>query len=181
MTAPTTFRAGDSVTWTEDLAAYPASSGWVLKYKLLFASGTASTFQASASGDAHIVTIAKTTTAAWTAGAATLVSWVEKGSDRITLDQQSVTIHPDLAVATTFDGRSQAVKALVDAKSALAGYVAGGQGHVAEYEISGRRMKFRSADEIVALIDHYEREVAAERALSAVLQGASPGRVYVRF
>lgn len=181
MTAPTTFRAGDSVTWTEDLPAYPASAGWVLKYKLLFASGTASAFTAAASGAAHVVTVAKTTTAAWVAGAATLVSWIEKGSDRATLDQQTVTIQPDLAAAATFDGRSQAVKGLADAKAALAAYVAGGKGHVAEYDIGGRRMKFRDASGIVALIDFYEREVAGERALAAVQQGGSPGRVYVRF
>ena len=123
MTAPTTFRAGDSVAWTENLPAYPASAGWVLKYKLLFASGTASAFTASASGDSHVVTLAKTTTAAWVAGAATLVSWVEKGSDRATLDQQAVTIQPDLAVAATFDGRSQAVKGLADAYFGIASFL----------------------------------------------------------
>lgn len=181
MTAPTTFRAGDSVTWTEDLPAYPASSGWVLKYKLLFAAGTASAFTATASGDAHAVSLAGTTTAGWAAGAATLVSWVEKGAERITLAQQAVTIQPDLAVASTFDGRSQAVKGLADAKAALAAYVAGGKAHVAEYDIAGRRMKFRSSKEITDLIDFYEREAAGERALAAVLQGGSPGRVYARF
>ena len=181
MTAPTTFRAGDSVTWTEDLPAYPASAGWVLKYKLLFAAGTASAFAAVAAGDAHAVTLAGSTTAGWAAGAATLVSWVEKGADRVTLDQQAVTIQPDLAAAATFDGRSQATKGLADAKAALAAYVAGGKAHVAEYDIAGRRLKFRSADEIVTLIDFYEREVAGERALAAVLQGGTPGRVYARF
>ena len=42
-------------------------------------------------------------------------------------------------------------------------------------------MKFRDANDITDLIAHYEREVAAERALSAIQQGGSPGRVYVRF
>lgn len=181
MTAPTTFRAGDSVSWKEDLSAYPASAGWLLKYKLLFPAGTASAFQATADGDAHAVSLDGSTTADWVAGAATLVSWVEKGAWRVTLDQQTVTIQPDLAAASTFDGRSQAAKGLADAKAALAAYMAGGKAHVAEYDIAGRRMKFRSAAEIVTLIDFYEREVAGERALSAMLQGGTPGRVCVRF
>ena len=180
MTAPTTFRAGDSVTWTEELPAYPASAGWALKYKLLWASGTAVAINAVASGDAHAVSLAASATVDWAAGSATLVSWVEKGVERVTLDQQSVTIQPNLAAASTFDGRSQAVKGLADAKAALAAYVAGGKAHVAEYDIAGRRMKFRSSKEITDLIDFYEREAAGERALAAVLQGGSPGRVNIR-
>lgn len=181
MTAPTSFRAGDSVSWTEDLPAYPASGGWALKYRLLWAAGAAVTINASASGDAHAVDLTATATASWAAGAATLVSWVEKATERVTLDQQAVTILPDLTSAATFDGRSAAVKGLADAKAALADYVAGGKLHVAEYDIAGRRMKFRTAQEITDLIAHYEREVASERALAALLSGGAPGRVNVRF
>ncbi|MEW6612698.1 MAG: hypothetical protein AB1409_08155 [Pseudomonadota bacterium] len=181
MNAPTSFRAGDSVSWTETLAAYPASAGWALKYRLLWSTGTAVAITATASGDGFAVTLSATDTAAWTAGAATLVSWVEKGTQRVTLAQQAVTILPNLAAAATYDGRSQAQKALADAKAALAAYMANGQIHVAEYEIAGRRMKFRSSAEIRDLINHYEREVAAERALQALLEGGTPGRVLTRF
>jgi hypothetical protein len=180
MTAPTTFRAGDSVAWTEDLPAYPASAGWVLKYRMLWPTGAAVPIATSAVGDAHAVSLTAANTAAWAAGSATLVSWVEKGVERVTFDQASVAILPNLAAAETFDSRSQAVKGLADAKAALAAYVAGGKVHVAEYDIAGRRMKFRTSKEISDLIDHYEREVAGERALAALLQGGSPGRVYLR-
>ncbi|MBA3034825.1 MAG: hypothetical protein KKF85_03440 [Gammaproteobacteria bacterium] len=181
MTAPTTFRAGDSVSWEADLPAYPASAGWALKYRMLWAGGAAVAISTAAAGDLHAVSLAASATTDWTAGAATLLSWVEKGAERVTLDQQAVAILPNLQAAETFDGRSQAVKGLADAEAALAAYVAGGKVHVAEYDIAGRRMKFRTATEITDLIAHYKREVANERALAALLHGGTPGRVHVRF
>lgn len=181
MNAPDTFRAGDSISWTESLPAYPASAGWALKYRLLWPTGTAVALDAVAAGDDHAVALDAADTADWTAGSATLVAWVEQGTDRVTLEQQPVTILPDLSAATTYDGRSQAVKALAQARAALASYMEKGQLHVAEYDVAGRRMKFRSSTEITDLIAYYEGEVARERAAAALLQGGSPGRVYTRF
>lgn len=182
MNTPTVFRAGDSVSWTESLPAYPANEGWSLKHRLLWQSGTAVAINTTASGIEHTATVSAADTASWASGAATLVSWVEKGaSERQTLVQQAVTILPNLATASMYDGRSQAVKALADARAALAAYNANGQSHVAEYDIAGRRMKFRATSEITALINYYEREGAGERALQAALEGGSPGRVLTRF
>jgi len=180
-TEPTSFRAGDSIAWTLSLPEYPASAGWALKYRLLWPTGTAVAINSSAAGDDHAVSLAATDTAAWAAGKATLLAWVEKGIERITLKQPLVDVLPNLAAASVYDGRSQAVKALADAKAALAAYMAAGQTHVAEYDIGGRRMKFRTSAEIIDLINYYERETAGERALQAALQGGSPGRVLTRF
>lgn len=180
MNSPETFRAGDSVTWTESLAEYLASAGWVLKYRMLWQGGTAVPIIATASGDNFTVTLTAAETATWDAGSATLVSWVEKGTDRVTLGEQDVTILPNLAIANAFDGRSRAVKGLADARAALDAYMAGGKLHVAEYDVAGRRMKFRSSEEITDLISYYEREVAKENAANAILQGQTPGRIYSR-
>lgn len=181
LSAPTTLRAGDSASWVESLPATPATAGWTLKFKFLWASGTAETVTATPSGADYGISLTAAQTADWPAGAATRVAWVEKGAERLTLEQAQVTILPDLGAAANFDGRSQAVKGLADARAALAAYVAAGQLHVAEYDIAGRRMKFRTSKEITDLIDHYEGEVARERAALALLQGQVPGRVHVRF
>lgn len=181
LSAPTTLRAGDSVVWTESLPATPANDGWTLKFKFLWPTGDAFPVAATSAGADFSISLTAAQTAAWAAGSATRVAWVEKGSERITLDQSQVTILPDLGAATTFDGRSQASKGLADAKAALAAYVGAGKAHVAEYDIAGRRMKFRTSKEITDLIDHYEAEVAKERSLQALLQGGTPGRVYTRF
>lgn len=181
MTVPSTIRAGDSVQWTESYPAYPSGEGWALKHRLLWPTGTAVTINTTASGSDYTADLTSANTAGWAAGSATIVTWVEKTGSRETLRQQPITILPDLTTATTYDGRSQAVKALADARAALAAYMANGQMHVAEYDIGDKRMKFRSSQEIVDLINHYEREVATERALQAVLEGGCPGRVQVRF
>lgn len=181
MNEPESFRAGDSVSWTESLPAYPVADGWALKYRLLWPTGTAINIPATGSGTDYSVNLTPADTAGWVAGSATLISWVEKTSQRVLLEQQAVTILPDLAIANTYDGRSQAVKGLADARAALAAYMAKGQAHVAEYDIAGRRMKFRASMEITDLISYYEREVAKERAAQAAMNGVSAGRVCVRF
>lgn len=180
MNAPTTFRAGDSIAWTETLPEYPASAGWVLKYRLLWAAGAAA-INTAASGDDHAVNLAASASTSWPAGPATLVSWVERGAVKTTLGSQAVTILPDLSATVSHDGRSKNQRALDAAEAALLAYAEGGKAHVAEYEIDGNRMKFRSSQEILDLINHYKRLVAKETAALALLQGGgAPGRVYYR-
>lgn len=174
---PSALRAGDAVTWQRDLDAYSAVAGWTLKYRLIWPTGTPATFDATGAGTTHTVELASADTSAWPAGAATLLAYVDNGTDTVTLEALPVTILPNLVTATTFDGRSAARIGLDNARAALNTYLASGRAHVAEYQIAGRVMKFRSADEIRALIEYYEAEVARENAALAILQGGSPGRV----
>lgn len=181
MSEPTTLRAGDSAAWTrDDLTDYPAGAGWALKYRLLWATGASVDLTASPSASGYAVSLAAADTAVWPAGPATLAAWVERDTERVTLGQQAITLLPDLAAASIYDGRSQARIALDATRAALAAYLTGGRAHVAEYEIAGRRMKFRSVLEMQELIAYYEREVARETAAAALLSGGSPGRVRVR-
>lgn len=184
MEEPTTLRAGDSVSWTKSLPTYPSTDGWSLHYRLLWPTGTAAEITTSASGVDYTVSLTAANTASWAAGSASLVSYVKKGSgaseERATLERLDVTILPDLTAAATFDGRTQNQKALADARTALASYMAGGKLHVAEYDVAGRRMKFRAASEITDLINYYEREVARERIATAIANGGAPGRVVYR-
>lgn len=163
---PTELRAGDTVAWERELEDYSAADGWALKYKLLWASGTAVEFAASGSGTLHSVSLSSADTDGYTAGTATLVGYVEKGAgaslERVTLYNALLTILPDLTAATTHDGRTANQIALEAARAALKSYMDKGQMHVAEYDIAGRRMKFRAASEITELIRYYEAEVARE-------------------
>lgn len=181
MNEPTTFRAGDSAAWAESLSAYPAGAGWSLKYRLLWPAGQGVDIPSAADGDGHAISLTRAETANWTAGKATLVSWVEKGEERVTIGQVAVTVLPDLTQSINHDGRSQNRKALDDAEAALAAHIASGKMVVAEYEIAGRKMKFRDVDQILALIAHYKPLVARENSALLLLQGGSvPGRVYYR-
>ena len=79
------------------------------------------------------------------------------------------------------DHRTQAQKALDDLKAALATYTAT-QGHIDEYEINGRRMRFRSALGIENMIGFWQKERAAEIRADAIARGmADPRKVYVAF
>jgi hypothetical protein len=182
---PPTLRAGDSVSWSASADGYLPAAGWSLKYRLLWPAGAAE-LAATAAGSGWSVAQTSVQTSAWPAGSATLIARVEKGTgpalERVTLGSMAVTILPDLNAATQYDGRSQAQRGLDDANAALTAYLAGGKAHVAEYGIAGRQIKFRSVDEIRALIEHYTRQVSAERAATALLSGLPPpGRIYSRF
>jgi hypothetical protein len=185
MTSPSAIRAGDSVAWSVSLPGHSSDDGWALKYRLLFPAGTAVDIATTAVADLYSVALTAANTSNWTAGNATLVSFLERGAgaglERLTLDQAAVTILPDLHAAATLDNRSQAVKDLAAARAALTSYLANGQMHVAEYDIAGRVMKFRSTKDITDLIATLEIQVAKERALQALMSGGSPGRVLTRF
>lgn len=182
---PTTLRAGDTVSWTRELPDYSAANSWALKYRLLWATGTAVIIASTAVATLHTIALTSANTAAWAAGSATLVAYVEKGAgaslERVTLESTPITIQPDLTAAATHDGRSANQIALANARAALASYMLKGQAHVAEYDIAGRRMKFRASSEITDLIQFYERQVSTENALQAAVNGVAAGRIQVRF
>lgn len=182
MTAPTHYRAGDSASWTETLAAYPHTDGWVLRYRLLSPCAPVVEFAATAGADPaeHVVTLVAADTAAWTPGDCTLVAYVERGPDRHTLGSQPAVVAPDLTTAPVHDGRSLNRRALDDARAALAAHMASGRAHVESYTIAGRSMKFRSVQELRDLIAYYEGEVAKESATRAAYAGVAGGRIFTR-
>lgn len=170
-------RSGDSVTWFRDLPDYVADDGWELKYRLLWPTGSPAAFAATGSGARHSVSLDASVTKTWAEGRATMVSYVERTLpgplvERVTLGQSVIVIHPDLASAITADGRTLNSRTLDDLRAALARYSTSANGVNTEYTIGDRTMRFRSAADLITLIQHYEREVAKER--------ASVGRLYYR-
>jgi hypothetical protein len=178
---PTALRAGDAVSWTRDLPEHLPTDGWTLKYRLLWPTAPHVAFTAAGYNALHLVALTSADTAAWRAGIATLVGWVEKGTARVTMLQAQIQILPDLTAATSLDGRSQNARALADARAALAAYTASDRAMVEEYQILGRRMKFRDIQQLRDLIAHYEQQVAREAADVAAAHGLSPGRIHTRF
>ena len=180
-TEPNTVRAGDDVSWRRSLPDYLPADGWALKYRLLWQAPPSVQINAAADGDGHLVALAGTSTAAWQSGRCTLIGWVEKAGSRVTLLQTTFEVLPDLTAAASLDGRSAARRRLDDAEAALSAYLRAGQGHVAEYQIAGRKMVFRSAKELREIVAAARADVARENALAAAAQGVAAGRVYTRF
>lgn len=182
MSEPTNIRAGDSITWTRSIDGVTPADGWALFYRLIHGASSVIDITATVSGDGWAVALTPAATATLTAGRATLVPWIERYTEVITLDTIAVIIAQNLRTATSFDGRGAAQKALDDARLALRSYLADGKGHVERYQIGDRTMQFRSVRDITDLIAMLQADVAREKSILAMLDGSPPsGRVNVRF
>lgn len=166
---PTQIRAGDSITWIKTLNDYPATDGWVLHYRLINSAGKFD-ITATASGSVHLVSVSAATSATYTAGNYTLISWVTLGSDRYSINSEPIEVLPDLAAqASGYDTRSTAQKTLDLLDAAMQSQ--GSNAWVQEYEIEGRRMKFRSVGEFMAFRSKVKQEVIKEQNAERLANG----------
>jgi len=178
-TEPTKVQSGDTVVWQRSLSEFPASSGWVLSYSLINAAGKID-LSATASGDTFTVTAAALDTAAWAAGEYEWVAFVTKAAERYTVGQGRITILPNWAAAAGgVDTRTVARKMLDAIEAVLQGRMSRAE---LEYEISGRRMKSMSHDELLKARDKLKREVAGEERAARIAAGlGGRSRVLVRY
>jgi len=186
MTPPTTepsrVTAGDTIAWTKSLPDYPASSGWILKYRLINAAGKID-ITATAAGNDHAVSVPAATSAAWPAGTYTVTAWVEKGAERYTVSVSgTLLVEPNLAAAVAgLDTRSESKK-ILDALMVAYAAAAASHAYVQEYTVAGRRLVFQAKADWLLEINFWRREVANEEAASRRRAGLADSRkVYVRF
>lgn len=180
MAEPTSIRAGDSIAWTRELP-YSAADGWELNYRLIGTTGTPLEIPSTGSGTVFSVALAAADTAALTAGAATLVGIATQGANVFTVYGAPIQVLPNLATATTHDGRSPARQALDALKAAYYAWVSAGGAGRKSMTINNRAVTFETPGEMVERIRLLEQEVAREKALeAAVNNGVVPGRIQVR-
>lgn len=176
--------AGDSLNFVTRVPDYPASAGWVLKYRLVPRTGTNAVIALSsvADGDEHRTQAAATTTASWAADNYSWSSWVEQGAEAYTVDAGQITIAPNprTAVAGT-DGRSLAQRTLDDLMAAKAGWDVSG-GRQRRYKIGEREMEFNAESDILQKIFFWESQVAREQQATNLAKGIRPkNRILTRF
>lgn len=176
-TEPTTIRAGDFLSWTKSLPEHPADAGWSLTYTLINASSKI-TINASASGADHLVSVPAATTGSYTAANYTWMARVTKGSEVYTVDQGSLTVLPNLAALSTYDGRSHA-KVMVEAiEAAIQGRASAMQ---LRMSINNRSIEFLSPTELIKWLSFYRAEVAKEAQLETIRKtGKNPNNIGVR-
>jgi hypothetical protein len=178
-TEPATITAGDSITWTRSLGDYPAGT-WTLKYRLINATGKID-ITATASGTTHLVAVAIAVSAVYVAGTYAWTAWVEKTGERVTVGSGTMVVKPDLAVLTTFDARSDAALIVDQLTLAYKAYTAS-SGHVSEYQIAGRVMKYRSSAEILDQLNHWRSVLLTEKRAERIAAGLGGGnKILVRF
>lgn len=178
-TEPTSITAGDSLTWQRSLADY-AADVWTLKYRLINSTAKLD-LTATASGTNHLITISTAVSAAIAPGLYAWSAWVEKTGERVTIGSGTLRVLPNLAVQAVYDARSDAAVIVDQLMAAYKSYSAS-NGHVAEYEIAGRRMKYRSGAEILAAINHWKAVLASEQRAARIAAGLGAGnKLLVRF
>lgn len=177
---PIRIQAGDTLTWKKSLTDYPASDGWILHYRIINAAGKFD-ITSSASGSDHLVTATATATALYTPGSYSLIGWVTKASDRYSVFSGKVEVLPNLAAqAAGYDIRTNARKILDLIDAAMLSH--GSNAWTQEYEINGRRMKFRSIGEFVAYRSKIKQEVLREENAERLRSGLGlKNRISVRF
>lgn len=171
--------AGETLNYRATAADYPASAGWVVTlYLNPRAGGTATNVAGTADGDDHLLQVTAATTAGWAAGWWAWETWAALGSERYRLEAGQLEVVAGLiGAAAGVDTRTQAQRALDDAKAALAAWTP----TTKRYRINGREMEFNSASEIITIISHWQSEVSREQAAAAMAAGRpNPRKIHVR-
>lgn len=178
-TIPALHTAGDTFSGVLDGAACPASAGWTAQLVLI---GPARiTLSATASGADHAVTALATATGAWIPGSYQVRAVFTLGAERRSADIGALQVRPDPAAAGT-DARKllgRAEGALADLQAAYDAALSSGKAWVQEYEIAGRRMRFRDIGHLAQALDRARRDVQAERSAQRAAAGLNPRTTYI--
>jgi hypothetical protein len=162
---PLQLRAGDTWKWRrEDLSDYPAPT-WVLTYQFKKEnSGGNFTIVATASGTSHAVSVAKATTAAYSAGRWHWQAYADNGTERYLADSGVLEVLADFAAAGNTDARSHVKKVLDALEATLEGKASLDQKSMM---IGTRRVDRFTPEELLVWRDkyraEYNRELDAER------------------
>lgn len=182
---PATLTAGDSLSWQDTLADYPASA-WDLKWRLAAQDGSGSTIDLAAvgSGSTFTTSAASGVSAGWVPGRYTWVAWVQGvlvGTTVHTLASGTVNITPALRLAVAGqDNRSPARQALDEADAMLRAY--GQKAYLQAITVGDRARTFRSPGEFLAYRSKLQAEVNREDDAARLAAGLpTRNRLLVRF
>lgn len=181
MNEPKTFRAGDTVTWTEDGTTFPASKGWTMKYTISGSSTISVT--GVASGDGYLISLTAAQTAGLVSGTYVLAQFVEIGSGaaivRQTLSTTSVDVQRNLSTAYAGDARThlqrvlESIRAVIESRATKAD---------TQITIAGRSIAHIPLGELMKYYTQYEYWVAEEKKRDRIAKGMPIGnKVMVQF
>lgn len=174
---PAKINAGDTLSFSDSVSGYPASSGWALKYVFVNASEKQE-IESSADGDSHVFSIAPAITVKWKQGKYTWSAFVTNGADRFTIESGKLEIIPDL-VAGPSDQRSHVEKTLDALEAAIEKSATNDQ---LSFSIAGRSVARYTLEEKLKLRDKYRAELIILNRKERVVNGqASGAKVLVRF
>lgn len=178
---PTSFFAGDTVTWKILDPDYAAGT-WTLKY-VLVNDDAQITISSTQSGSYHLVTLAKATTAAYTAGTYTWYSYVENSGPTERYNRRSgiMVIKTDYSAETSgYDARTWTKIALDAIQARIHGNASTAQLARRVGDLSVQEMSLTQLLEAESLLKaRYDAEVEEENLDNARRQ--RPNKIKVRF
>ena len=172
--------AGTYVQWCRQLSDYPAGSGWALSYALV-KPGKLITFNATPSGDLHLVTLTKTTTENYEAGSYAWQAFVEKDDERHLVGTGTIEIKPNYAAmaAAGYDGRSHVVKVRDALRAMVEGRATKEQRQTV---VAGQVIEYMPVAQLLTWLNKYEADAKNEERAERITKGLGhDGNIYVRF
>lgn len=155
---PTQLHAGDSIAWSRDVPAHPASAGWSLRYVL---SGPARYELEAISAGSYLVEVSATDSATWLPGVYRWVALAVRGEgERQTVATGLLEISPNLETSDPVDARGHALRMLNMIEAALEKRIPKDQ---QSYEIDGMRLDRIPIERLEALRSKYRREIQREK------------------
>ncbi|WP_277592174.1 hypothetical protein [Pseudomonas chlororaphis] len=154
---PTQLHAGDSITWSREVPACPASTGWTLRYVL---SGPDRHVIETKAGAPYLVELASGDTARWAPGLYRWVALASRGEERVTVASGNLEVAANLETAEPADARSHAQRMLALIEAALEKRIPKDQ---ASYEIDGMRLDRIPIERLNELRLQYRREIQRAR------------------
>jgi hypothetical protein len=171
---------GDTLNFLTTVADYPASSSWVLTYRLVpRGAGTAITITCTAEGADHRALVAAATTAGWAVGTYSWASYVTKAAETYSVSTGSIQLIANPRVtASGLDLRTDAQVALDAVQATLSGKATSG---TASYRIGERELRSYSIAELIQLESKLKADVAREINAARIAAGQPSNRqIHVR-
>jgi hypothetical protein len=181
MNEPREIVAGDTASWVESFADYPASAGWALTYELRGATKMSLTAsECVAAGDGFVVTIPASATDDWLAGWYAYQGYVTKSGVRHMVSSGMMEVKANLtAVSTAYTALSHARTCLAETEAAIARFLLQPFDSIS---IGNRTLTRVKIVDLVKLRDRYRYEVRQEEAAERIAKGLDAGnRILVRF
>lgn len=176
---PTQIRAGDTVKWTRELADYPTSEAWALKYRIVGNGAEPREVTATIASGKYNITLGSTLTDDLAEGTYQLVGWVEKSGERFTVYNRTLSVLPNLAAAAgATDTRSHARKTLALIEAAIESHAVD---PVESLTIGSRTYTRPSLETLYNLRSRYAALVRKEENKERIESGGKAKKLVVSF
>jgi hypothetical protein len=166
MDIPLSLTAGDTWSWTDSLADYPAPT-WALVYR--FRGPQSFNVTATDDGTDHALAVTAAISGTYKPGVYDWSAQVNDGTTYTTIEVGRVTVSPNLGNAAV-DHRSFNVRVTEALQATIENRATTDQ---LSMSIAGRSLSRMSWDELLSAYDRFSRLAASE-------SGAAPSRTYIR-